>query len=353
MALVISAAVFIAIVSAIILFGYRRYVLAGRVYENLGSQPDFITPAQAHRDGTPDYQAPITRVAEFVAGKLPPSAETASDLQLKLLAAGYRQTNAVSILYGLKLMLMAGAMVMMLSLGFNSQATPLLRILEVAIGVLAGFRLPDYILAKRITVRKNKLRRALPDALDLVIICAEAGLTIDRCFRNVSQHLDIVHPELCEEFSLFTAEISAGLRRREALENLAIRAQETEMRKFVAVLSQADRFGTSIGDALRTHAEYLRIQRRQDAEEKASKVGVKLIFPIFFFIMPCMMLVTIGPAAFAIAKQLGALFGVAHLNGRFRAYIHRLLRADADQSEGAARDHPAGLPYSGQPLPSG
>jgi len=149
----------------------------------------------------------------------------------------------------------------------------------------------------------------LPDALDLIVVCAEAGLTIDRCFRNVSQQLGLVHPELCQEFSLFTAEISAGLRRKEALDNLANRTQETEVKKFVAVLSQADRFGTSMAEALRTHADYLRVLRRQEAEEKASKVGVKLIFPIFFFIMPCMMLVTVGPAAFQIAAQLGGIFG--------------------------------------------
>jgi tight adherence protein C len=182
----------------------------------------------------------------------------------------------------------------------------------IAVGIFAGFKLPDYVLAKRISRRKKRLRKALPDALDLIVVCAEAGLTIDRCFRNVSQQLGLVHPELCDEFSLFTAEISAGLRRKEALENLATRTQETEIRKFVAVLIQADRFGTSMADALRTHAEYLRVRRRQEAEERASKVAVKLIFPIFFFIMPCMILVTVGPAAIAVARQLSGIFGGGH-----------------------------------------
>ena len=93
------------------------------------------------------------------------------------------------------------------------------------------------------------------------------------------------------------------------MENLANRTQETEIKKFVQVLIQADRFGTSMADALRTHADYLRSRRKQEAEEKSSKVGVKLIFPIFFFIMPCMVLVTVGPAAIAIIKQLSAIFG--------------------------------------------
>ena len=312
MAFAISVVVFLAVASAIILFGYRRYVLAGRVYENLESPAGFTVSTQGADSHADTERYTISRAAEFVAGKLPPSAETASALQLKLLAAGYRERNAVSILYGLKIMLMAGVMLLMISFGFNSASSPLLRISGILIGILAGFRLPDYFLARRIARRKNQLRKALPDALDLIIVCAEAGLTIDRCFRNVAQQLGIVHPELCEEFSLFTAEISAGLRRKEALENLASRTQETEMRKFVAVLTQADRFGTSMADALRTHAEYMRVRRRQEAEEKASKVGVKLIFPIFFFIMPCMILVTVGPAAISISKQLGTLFGGGH-----------------------------------------
>jgi tight adherence protein C len=307
MALVISIAVFIAVASVIILFGYRRYVLAGRVYQNLeGPLADFSSPADRDPTGEPST---ISRAAEYLACKLPPSAETASALQLKLLAAGYREQNSVAVFYGLKLMIMAGATLIMLFVELNSTAAPMMRLFGVVLGVLVGFKLPDYILSKRIKTRKKKLRKALPDALDLIVVCAEAGLTIDRCFRNVSQQLGLVHPELCDEFSLFTAEISAGLRRKEALENLANRTQETELRKFVGVLTQADRFGTSMADALRTHADYLRVRRRQEAEENAAKLGVKLIFPIFFFIMPCMILVTIGPAAITIMRQLGGVFG--------------------------------------------
>jgi tight adherence protein C len=309
MALAVSIVVFVVVASAIVLFGYRRYVLAGRIYENLEGPVDFNTPGES--SPSRDFAA-ISRAAEFVAGKLPPSAETASALQLKLLAAGYRERNAVAVLFGLKLMVMAAATVVMLVFEINSPAAPWIRIVGIAVGIFAGFKLPDYFLAKRISRRKKRLRKALPDALDLIVVCAEAGLTIDRCFRNVSQQLGLVHPELCDEFSLFTAEISAGLRRKEALENLATRTQETEIRKFVAVLIQTDRFGTSMADALRTHAEYLRVRRRQEAEEKASKVGVKLIFPIFFFIMPCMILVTVGPAAITIARQLGGIFGGGH-----------------------------------------
>ena len=305
MALAISFAVFVIVTAAIIAFGYWRYVVPGRLYESLETA-EVAPPLVESYDDTDS--SPVARAAEFVGTKLPPSAETASALQVKLLAAGYRNRNAVAILYGLKLLVMAGTTLLMLFFGLNSLDSPLLGLLGVLLGLYVGFRLPEIVIARRIRRRQEKLRKALPDALDLIVVCAEAGLTIDRCFRNVAQQLGIVHPELCEEFSLFTAEISAGLRRKEAMENLARRTQEIEIKKFVAVLIQADRFGTSMADALRTHAEYLRVRRRQEAEERASKVGVKLIFPVFFFIMPTMFLVTIGPAAVSIARHLAKAF---------------------------------------------
>jgi tight adherence protein C len=308
MALIVSIVVFFAVCFSIALFGYHRYVLPGRLYQSLDHLSD--NPDSLPHAANPNFFT-ISRAAEVVARQLPPSAGVASALQLKLLSGGYRQQNAATVFFGLKLMVTAATTLGMLLFALNSSTSLPLKAMGLAIAVLAGFRLPDYFLARRIKQRQKLLRKGLPDALDLIVVCAEAGLTIDRSFTNVSHQLAIMHPALCDEFSLFTAEISAGLRRKEALENLARRTQESELGKFVAVLTQADRFGTSMADALRTHADYLRMRRRQEAEEKASKVGVKLIFPIFFFIMPCMMLVTVGPAAMAIARQLVGLFGGA------------------------------------------
>jgi tight adherence protein C len=224
-----------------------------------------------------------------------------------LLAAGYREQNSVAILYGLKLISIVVVTAIITGFEMMSPAGSWLRLAGATLGVLIGFRLPDYILSRQIKRRQKQLRLALPDALDLIVVCAEAGLTIDRSFRNVASQLAIAHSQLSDEFGLVTAEINAGLRRKDAMENLAARTQEPEIQKFVGVLSQADRFGTSMADALRTHAAYLRDNRRQDAEEKANKVGVKLIFPIFFFIMPCMLLVTMGPAAITIARHFSEL----------------------------------------------
>jgi len=305
MTLAISFIVFLLVTAGIILFGYRRYVVPGCFYAKLGPRPDGRPPA---RTAANPHIYSVVQIAESIGSKVPPSAATASQLQLKLLAAGYRDQNAVAVLYGLKLIMMTVLPLALFLVGVHSALSPVMRLMMISISIPGGFRLPDFFLARQVTKRKKHLRKSLADALDLIIVCAEAGLTIDRAFRSVTQQLAIVHPELSDEFGVVTAEISAGLRRKEALDNLALRTGDAEIRKFTGVITQADRFGTSLGDALRTHADYLRVRRRQEADERASKVGVKMIFPIFFFIMPCMLLVTLGPAVIVIMKQLVPAF---------------------------------------------
>ncbi len=309
MTFLLPALLFVFVAGLIMVFGYRRYVVAGRTYESLDASPE-----QGRTGSEPDSRdgSGVVRLARFVSGKIPVPAQTADELRLKLLTAGYRDPSAVAVLYGLKVISMATVTSILVAIEWNSDGAPAMRGMGVLVGVVAGFRLPDYVLARRITLRRKQLRRSLPDALDLIIVCTEAGLTIERSIRVVSSQLFALHRELCEELNLLTAEVGAGLRRKEALENLAIRTQEPEVKKLVGVLTQADRFGTSVGEALRAHADHMRTRRRQLAEEKASKVSVKMIFPIFFFIMPCMMLVTVGPAALIIMKQLIPALGTRH-----------------------------------------
>jgi len=144
----------------------------------------------------------------------------------------------------------------------------------------------------------------LPDALDLLVVCVEAGQGIDQAIRVVSRELQQTHRDLSEELALASLEMRAGTTRAEALTHMAERTGESEMTKLVSVLVQTDRFGTSVGEALRTHADYLRVRRQQDAEERAGKVGVKLIFPIFFGIMPSIMIVSAGPGMLLLFRQL-------------------------------------------------
>jgi tight adherence protein C len=145
---------------------------------------------------------------------------------------------------------------------------------------------------------------SLPDALDLMVVCAEAGLGLDQAMRVVSRELALTHKEISEEFGLVSLEMRAGTRRADALVNLGKRTGEAEIKKLVSLLVQSDRFGTSMAEALRTHSEFMRVRRRQEAEERANKIGVKIIFPIFFLILPSIILVAIGPALIQLHKNL-------------------------------------------------
>ncbi len=152
--------------------------------------------------------------------------------------------------------------------------------------------------------RQKRIRRGLPNALDLMVVCVESGLGLDQAIVHVAKELQFAHPEISGEFGLMNLEMKAGARRAEALRNLADRTGVDEVKKLVAVLVQADRFGTSVAQSLRGHSEYMRVQTRQQAEEKAAKLGVKLVFPIFFCILPSLFVVTVGPVLVKIVREL-------------------------------------------------
>jgi len=164
--------------------------------------------------------------------------------------------------------------------------------------------LPRFVLEKKVAKRQEILRLSLPDALDLMVVSIEAGLGLDQAIQHVAKELAPSHPQLSEEMQLVTLEMRAGKRRSDALRNFAERTGEAEFRKLVAILVQNDRFGTSMGESLRTHSDFMRTRRRQDAEERAGKVGVKLVFPIFFFILPSMLVVAAGPGLLQVFKYL-------------------------------------------------
>jgi tight adherence protein C len=148
------------------------------------------------------------------------------------------------------------------------------------------------------------LRLGLPDALDLLVVCVEAGLGIDQAILKVSKELKLAHADISQELDMVHLEMRAGIARAEALRNIGDRTGSVELRKLAAVLIQTDRFGTSMAESLRTHADFLRVRRRQEAEERAAKVGVKLVFPIFFFLLPAMLVVAAGPGLLQLFKNL-------------------------------------------------
>jgi tight adherence protein C len=181
---------------------------------------------------------------------------------------------------------------------------PVLRIVFLIAGTGLGYYVPGLYLESQVKKRQLKLRLSLPDALDMMVVSVEAGLGLDQALQHVAREIELTHPELSEELSLVGLEMRAGKRRAEALRNLADRTGEGELRKLVAILIQTDRFGTSMGESLRTHSDFMRLRRKQEAEERAAKVGVKLVFPIFLFILPSMMIVAAGPALLKVFQDL-------------------------------------------------
>ena len=174
-----------------------------------------------------------------------------------------------------------------------------------ALGGIAGYMLPGLIVDRATTNRQKAIRNGLPDALDLLIVCLEAGLGLDQAILKCSEELQIAHPRLAEELRLINIETRAGKPRIEAFKNFASRTGVDDVRSLVSMLIQTDRFGTSIAQALRTHAEVSRTKRRQRAEEAAAKIGVKLVFPLVFCLFPAFYVVTLGPAVIKFSHAFG------------------------------------------------
>jgi len=171
-----------------------------------------------------------------------------------------------------------------------------------AIAGMIGYMIPGLVLARLIHNQKRRIENGLPDALDLMIVCIEAGCGLDQAIHKTSVELEISHPELAAQLRLITTEVRAGKPRMEAFKNFAARTRVDDVRALVAMLLQTDRFGTSVAQALRTHAETSRTKRRQRAEEKAAKIGVKLVFPLVFFLFPAFYVVTLGPAVIQFVR---------------------------------------------------
>ncbi|HXE32127.1 MAG TPA: type II secretion system F family protein, partial [Terriglobales bacterium] len=165
--------------------------------------------------------------------------------------------------------------------------------------------LPRFLLKRQVTARSTRIRLSLPDVLDLMVICVEAGLGLDQAIQKVSQELRLIHPDLCLELELLVLEMRAGVPRSEALRALSQRSPVDDLRALAAVLIQTDRFGTSVSQALRVHSDALRTERRQRAEEAAAKLSIKMLPVLALFVFPAVMIVIMGPAALAMIRHLG------------------------------------------------
>jgi tight adherence protein C len=298
----VSLALFGVLAAAITIYGFQRYAKPGRLLQQLEVHAD--ADAAAVDRLQPPRPSVLLRRLQDLGRHAPVSPGDAQAVRRRLIAAGYRAENAVAMFYGLKLLFAVMLGLLVLVCRNHIVPNPILRmILPVAAGAM-GYGLPAFLMERRIRGRQERLRLALPDALDLMVVSVEAGLGLDQAIQNVGRELRLTHPDLSEELELVNLEIRAGKRRGEALRNLGLRSGEPELRKLTAILIQSDRFGTSMAEALRTHSDFMRVRRRQHAEERAAKVGVKLVFPIFFFIMPSMLVVAAGPGLLQVFKYL-------------------------------------------------
>ncbi len=226
----------------------------------------------------------------------PKSASDQSNLKIKLANAGLRKESAPVIFLASKTICGLGLFLLTLiaSMSSGHPAKQIFGMVAFAAGF--GFMLPDLWIYLAAKARAEKINHGLPDCLDLMVVSVEAGLGLDAALLRVSNEMGKVHPELAEEFMLVNMEIQMGLSRAEALTNLAIRTGVPSLKSLSAMLIQAEKFGTSIAKALRTHADTLRVKRRQEAEERAAKTAVKLILPLILFIFPAIFIVLAGPA---------------------------------------------------------
>lgn len=222
------------------------------------------------------------------------------DLAYKLTLAGFRKPEHVEIFTAVKLLLPVVGIVMGTFFASNM-------VTAVLVGAVAGFFLPDLVLSYLVTRRQANIRIALPDALDLLVICMEAGLGIDQAMVRVGEEMAVTAPSLAEEFQIINREQRAGKPRLDAWRSMAERLDIEFVRQFVTMLVQTERFGTPIAHALGVFADTLRSRRMQAAEEVAAKTGVKLLFPLVLFIFPSIFVVSLGPAIINLQKMFQEL----------------------------------------------
>ena len=242
----------------------------------------------------------LTRLAGFL-----PNASGEDSIRDGLSEAGYRSPNAVSVFLGAKLALAVLLPVLffaVMAAGGNPFGSQKLAT-ALALGVL-GFYLPTLWLWDKSNKRKLEIQHALPDALDLMVVCVEAGLGLDAAMVKVAQEVNLASPELSGELRLVNQEMRTGAARIDALRSLARRTGVQDIQSLVAVLVQADRLGTSIATALRSQSDSLRIRRRQRAEEQAHKTGVKLVFPLVVCIFPGLLVILLAPALLRVIRAL-------------------------------------------------
>ena len=293
--------VFIAVFSILLLIIYKLNIDPARKRANsfsIGNQPN---------TGSSEFISTLVRVIDPISRlALPSEGWDKSPLQLKFVNAGWRTTDAPKLYFGLKSFLTISFPVVAYYFidksiqTENASGTLFILILFAAL----GYYLPNIVLSKIVKKRQQEIVETLPDATDLLIICMEAGLSFDQALAKVASEIKLKSEVLSQELELLLMEVRSGFTRERALRNLALRTGVEEIDGLATMVIQSERFGTSIGDALRIHADTARTKRRQKAEETASKIALKLLFPLLFFLMPAIFIVLLVPSLMQIKEAL-------------------------------------------------
>jgi len=278
----------------------------GALQRRLG-QIDRELPHLTPQNPEHDWLRTVERLAKPLAKvSVPKEGWEDSSLRTRFVHAGWRSLEAIPIYFGIKTVLLIGVPMLLFGLlvGRFDEGQRLVFLTILFVGAVIGFYTPNLVLALKIKYRQREIFESFPDSLDLIMVCVEAGLGLDAAILRVVDEMRTARPVMAQEYELLTLELRAGLSREKALRNFAARTGVEDVSLLVAMLIQADRFGTSIAASLRVHSDMLRTKRQMLAEERAAKIGTKVLFPLIFFIFPSIYVVLLGSALIQIVDAL-------------------------------------------------
>ena len=282
----------------------RQSQIQKRLARLLPAKPQAAKPGNAEgllREEQNGTVAKFTRPLHNIIA--PKEGGTRKKIRLKLIRAGFRSELSFYNFVAAKIVLTLALPSLYIMMRFFYKLTPDI-LLSIALLAVLGFFIPDFVVWANMRARQDRITRALPDALDLMVVCVESGYGLDMTFKRVGEEMRAISPDVSDEFFLTNMEIRAGRTRDESFKEMAVRTGVPEVHNLMTMLIQTSRFGTSLAKALRIHADAMRVKRRQLAEEQAAKTAVKLVFPLILFIFPSLLIVLAGPAFIRIYQAL-------------------------------------------------
>ncbi len=294
-------------VAAAVLFG-KRQPRTDRLKGFRARRPDSAGQVVLKRGKEKDLKEALTRRVLRPLSRLASATGSEGKLVEKLVHAGIRKKGASEVFLGAKMALALpaaiGSFILWRARTSGAELDLGTLIMYCPMGLVLGLMLPNIWLSKKVKQRQEKVKFGLPNALDLLVVCIESGLALDAALLRVGREMRESVPELSEELTLLNLEVSAGKPREECLRNLGLRTGVEEVKALTARIIQSSKYGTNLAHSLRIHAESLREKRRQQAEERAAKTSVKLLFPLVFFIFPALFVVILGPAMVRVGQTL-------------------------------------------------